>query len=137
MRTKGNIKNFLLLMFVLAFVALVASGVCCKGRATGADKGGAKAAGAAADIPEKDIFTCTSAGQWYPDNPAALRSMIGRYADQSEAFALRLFPHYRGHLRRGKPHAVGLVHGFQHVGRKLPQIVVHAGDRAAALPAIR
>jgi hypothetical protein len=24
-----------------------------------------------------------------------------RYAEQSEAFALRLFPHYRGHLRRG------------------------------------
>jgi hypothetical protein len=32
---------------------------------------------------------------------AALQRMIARYADQSEAFALRLFPHYRGHLRRG------------------------------------
>ena len=32
---------------------------------------------------------------------AALGSMIKRYADQSEAFALRLFPHYRGHLTRG------------------------------------
>lgn len=32
---------------------------------------------------------------------AALKSMIVRYADQSEAFALRLFPHYRGHLVRG------------------------------------
>jgi hypothetical protein len=32
---------------------------------------------------------------------AALRSMIRRYAEQSEAFALRLFPHYRGHLKRG------------------------------------
>ena len=32
---------------------------------------------------------------------AALRAMIERYADQSEAFALRLFPHYRGRLRRG------------------------------------
>ena len=30
-----------------------------------------------------------------------LRHMIVRYAEQSEAFALRLFPHYRGHLRRG------------------------------------
>jgi hypothetical protein len=30
-----------------------------------------------------------------------LRAMIVRYAEQSEAFALRLFPHYRGHLRRG------------------------------------
>ena len=32
---------------------------------------------------------------------AALRAMVVRYAEQSEAFALRLFPHYRGHLRRG------------------------------------
>jgi len=31
----------------------------------------------------------------------ALRAMIVRYAEQSEAFALRLFPHYRGRLRRG------------------------------------
>ena len=31
----------------------------------------------------------------------ALRAMIVRYAEQSEAFALRLFPHYRGKLRRG------------------------------------
>ncbi len=32
---------------------------------------------------------------------AALRALIVRFAEQSEAFALRLFPHYRGHLRRG------------------------------------
>src|ERR1700682_5586310 len=32
---------------------------------------------------------------------ADLRSMIVRYAEQSEAFALRLFPHYRGNLQRG------------------------------------
>jgi hypothetical protein len=32
---------------------------------------------------------------------AELKSMIVRYADMSEAFALRLFPHYRGHLMRG------------------------------------
>ena len=31
----------------------------------------------------------------------ALKAMIVRYAEQSEAFALRLFPHYRGHLKRG------------------------------------
>ncbi|HJV63759.1 MAG TPA: Kdo hydroxylase family protein, partial [Albitalea sp.] len=31
----------------------------------------------------------------------ALRAMIVRYADASEAFALRLFPHYRGRLQRG------------------------------------
>ncbi|MDE2298088.1 MAG: Kdo hydroxylase family protein [Burkholderiales bacterium] len=32
---------------------------------------------------------------------AALQAMITRYAAQSEALALRLFPHYRGHLLRG------------------------------------
>ena len=32
---------------------------------------------------------------------AALQAMILRYAEQSEALALRLFPHYRGHLTRG------------------------------------
>ena len=32
---------------------------------------------------------------------AELRAMIVRYAEQSEALALRLFPHYRGHLKRG------------------------------------
>ena len=31
----------------------------------------------------------------------ALRAMVVRYAEQAEAFALRLFPHYTGHLRRG------------------------------------
>ena len=32
---------------------------------------------------------------------AALRAMIVRYAESSERLALRLLPHYRGHLRRG------------------------------------
>lgn len=32
---------------------------------------------------------------------AALRALVVRYAEASEAFALRLFPHYLGHLRRG------------------------------------
>jgi hypothetical protein len=36
-----------------------------------------------------------------PRDLADLRAMIVRYAEQSEAFALRLFPHYRGQLRRG------------------------------------
>jgi hypothetical protein len=35
------------------------------------------------------------------DELQALRATIVRYAEQSEALALRLFPHYRGHLRRG------------------------------------
>lgn len=36
-----------------------------------------------------------------PDDLADLKALITRYAEQSEAFALRLFPHYRGQLRRG------------------------------------
>lgn len=36
-----------------------------------------------------------------PADVAALRAMIVRYTDRSEAFALRLFPHYRGQLHRG------------------------------------
>jgi len=36
-----------------------------------------------------------------PADLAALKAMIVRYAEQSEAFALRLFPHYRNHLQRG------------------------------------
>ena len=32
---------------------------------------------------------------------AALQALVVRYAEHSEAFALRLVPHYRGHLRRG------------------------------------
>jgi hypothetical protein len=36
-----------------------------------------------------------------PADLVALQGMIARYADRSEAFALRLFPHYRGKLRRG------------------------------------
>ena len=53
--------------------------------------------------------------RWGPEHPggelrgalgdaaelAALKAMIVRYAEQSEAFALRLFPHYRTHLKRG------------------------------------
>ncbi len=35
------------------------------------------------------------------DDLRALRAMVVRFAEQSEALALRLFPHYRGHLRRG------------------------------------
>ena len=31
----------------------------------------------------------------------ALRALVTRYAEHSEAFVLRLFPHYTGHLRRG------------------------------------
>ena len=36
-----------------------------------------------------------------PAELASLKTMITRYAELSEAFALRLFPHYRGQLQRG------------------------------------
>ena len=36
-----------------------------------------------------------------PADLAALRAMIVRYAELSEALACRLFPHYVGHLKRG------------------------------------
>lgn len=36
-----------------------------------------------------------------PRDLAELQALIARFAELSEAFALRLFPHYRGHLRRG------------------------------------
>ena len=36
-----------------------------------------------------------------PKELADLKAMITRWAEMSEAFALRLFPHYRGRLRRG------------------------------------
>lgn len=36
-----------------------------------------------------------------PAEHAALSALIERYADASEALVLRLFPHYRGALRRG------------------------------------
>jgi hypothetical protein len=36
-----------------------------------------------------------------PAELASMKAMIVRYADQAEAFALRLFPHYRGRLLRG------------------------------------
>jgi hypothetical protein len=45
---------------------------------------------------------------------ALLKAMLVRYSEQSEAFALRLFPHYRGHLRRGN----ASFRPLQIVGRK-------------------
>jgi len=45
---------------------------------------------------------------------ALLKAMLVRYSEQSEAFALRLFPHYRGHPRRGN----ASFRPLQIVGRK-------------------
>ena len=59
-----------------------------------------------ADGKAKNISTRWPAGDMRgavgtPAERVALRAMIVRYAEQSEALALRLFPHYRGHLSRG------------------------------------
>jgi hypothetical protein len=59
-----------------------------------------------ADVKAKNISMRWPAGELRgaagePPDRAALQRMITRYADCSEAFALRLFPHYRGKLRRG------------------------------------
>lgn len=36
-----------------------------------------------------------------PEDLAALRALVARYRDQASALVDRLFPHYRGHLKRG------------------------------------
>ncbi len=59
----------------------------------------AHAMGAASSSPTPRAEMRGAAGG--ADDLAALEALIARYADLSEAFALRLFPHYRGHLRRG------------------------------------
>ena len=59
-----------------------------------------------ADVKAKNISMRWPAGELRgaagePPDHDALQRMITRYAERSEAFALRLFPHYRGKLRRG------------------------------------
>jgi hypothetical protein len=59
-----------------------------------------------ADVKAKNVSVRWPSGELRgavggADDLAALRAMIVRFAEQSEALALRLFPHYRGHLRRG------------------------------------
>jgi len=59
-----------------------------------------------ADVKAKNVSVRWPSGKLRgavgaPDDLQALRAMILRFAEQSEALALRLFPHYRGHLRRG------------------------------------
>ena len=59
-----------------------------------------------ADAKAKNVSVRWPAGELRgavgaPVDLDALKRMIVRYAEQSEAFALRLFPHYRGTLRRG------------------------------------
>lgn len=40
-------------------------------------------------------------GSGSADDLAAMRAMIARFAEHSQALVARLFPHYTGHLRRG------------------------------------
>ena len=59
-----------------------------------------------ADVKAKNVSVRWPSGELRGAIGAAadlqeLRAMIVRFAERSEAFALRLFPHYRGHLRRG------------------------------------
>jgi hypothetical protein len=59
-----------------------------------------------ADVKAKNVSVRWPSGELRgavgaADDLHALRAMIVRFAEQSEALALRLFPHYRGHLRRG------------------------------------
>jgi hypothetical protein len=59
-----------------------------------------------ADVKAKNVSVRWPSGELRgavgaPAEREALRAMIVRFAEDSEALALRLFPHYRGHLRRG------------------------------------
>jgi len=59
-----------------------------------------------ADVKAKNVSVRWPSGELRgavgaADDLQALRAMIVRFAEHSEALALRLFPHYRGHLRRG------------------------------------
>jgi hypothetical protein len=59
-----------------------------------------------ADVKAKNVSVRWPSGELRgavgaAEDLAALRAMIVRFAEHSEALALRLFPHYRGHLRRG------------------------------------
>jgi len=59
-----------------------------------------------ADVKAKNVSVRWPSGELRgavgaADDLHALRAMIVRFAEHSEALALRLFPHYRGHLRRG------------------------------------
>ena len=59
-----------------------------------------------ADVKAKNVSVRWPSGELRgaagtADDLQQLRALVVRFAEQSEAFALRLFPHYRGHLRRG------------------------------------
>lgn len=70
----------------LALAALVFTGLCCRGTAPHASSG-AQPAAAAHGIPEKDIFTITSPGRWFPADQDELRAAVDGYlagADKKE-----------------------------------------------------
>lgn len=59
-------------------------GVCCKGGAADGKGVADKGKGGAAGIAEKDVFTCTSGGRWYPGSPGKLRAMVDGFLAKAE-----------------------------------------------------
>ena len=78
---KTRLLKKILLAGLIMFAA--AQGICCKGK-TVAERAVAAKGGAAAEIPEKDVFTCTSAGRWYPGSPGQLRTMVDGFLAKAE-----------------------------------------------------
>lgn len=84
MRRMNPLRLFVLLLLP---VFCLTAGICCKGRARGESNRNAvhsAARTAAPAIPEKDIFTVTSPGRWFPDDPAELRAMVDGFIDKAE-----------------------------------------------------
>lgn len=62
---------------------IFSTGACA--RAENAEKNSPPAANAPpASGPKEPVFTCTSAGRWYPDDPAKLRNMVKGFLDKAE-----------------------------------------------------
>jgi len=80
-------------MSLIALAALMTTGLCCRiGARDEKAKGGISAppgAAAAANIPEKDIFTCTSAGRWYPEGQAELEKMMDAWLAKAQPAKLK------------------------------------------------
>ncbi|MFA6449453.1 MAG: AmmeMemoRadiSam system protein B [bacterium] len=72
------------LALALTFTAF-AAGACAKPKSPANPAAAAnKGKNAAAPAAEKPVFTCTSAGRWYPNNPAELRDMIDGYLAKAQ-----------------------------------------------------
>lgn len=85
--TVKNTKIARLILLAPLFVMSLTAGLCCKGRArSDASRGVAPAAQKknTVSIPEKDIFTITSPGRWFPADAAELRDMVDGFLDAAE-----------------------------------------------------